>query len=100
SICYGSSYTPDGCNAAEAQWVIKENDLNVRWREKVKELVSQANECRVEILSRLLPTQKRFADDDKAKSLFEKMGADSKNISPDNLDAAGLYLNGLWKRLP
>lgn len=100
SICYGSSYTPEGCKAAEDQWVIKENDLNVRWREKVKDLVSQANECRMEILNRLLPVQKRLAQDDKAKTLFEGMVADGKNISPDNLDAAGLYLNGLWKRLP
>jgi hypothetical protein len=105
SPCYGNgSSGPNGrenCAHAQAQWVTTEKQLNARWQEKAKDLVNQANECRVEIMTRLLlPRQKGDATDGAAKLVYEKMIADSKNISPENLIAAGSYLDNLWKRLP
>jgi uncharacterized membrane protein len=100
SPCYGILNKGDNCAHAQAQWVITEKQLNARWQEKAKDLVNQANECRVEILTRLLPQQKGLAQDEAAKSLYERMVADSKNISPESLSAAGSYLDNLWKRLP
>jgi hypothetical protein len=98
--CYGTGSTPAGCKAAEARWAIAQRQLVARWQDDVTNLISQANECRVEIFNRLLPLQKAFAGDDTAKTLFEKMVTNSSSISPDNLRAAGTYLENLRKRLP
>jgi hypothetical protein len=98
--CYGVPYTPQGCKDAQALWVSKKKELTARWQEKVKDLIRQANECRVEIFRRLLPMQTNVAQDEAAKKLYEKMVADSRNISPEALNAVALYLDNLWKQLP
>jgi hypothetical protein len=97
---YGYQGTEQNRKDAAELWVKKKKELNERWATKEKDLIGQADEARLEILSRLLPEQRNSAQDASAKSLYEKLLVGGGEIQPGDLNAAASYLDNLWKRLP
>jgi hypothetical protein len=86
-------------STAPKRYADAQKTLATQYVPRSKDLLTQGNECRLEILSRLLPTQMYF-DDEKGKTLYENLLFHGVQPDPGNLHATASYLDLLWKRLP
>lgn len=79
---------------ATQRWANKQVELAKEFTPEAKKLMLQANDCRFEILNRLLPEQKYYQDK-MIDTVFEK-----NLLDHGDLVRAAAYLDTLRKRLP
>ncbi len=96
----GSNSTSELRAAAPSLSAAKQKRVAERYVPRAKELTAQANECRLEILSRLLPSQKNFEQDKTGKASYDKILGSGNAFVPNDLDSAASYLDDLRQRLP
>jgi hypothetical protein len=94
----GGRATDEERKTAPARIEAAQKEVDERYKPQAKRITLDANECRLEILIRLMPPQEVNVQDKDADALYRKI-ATSDDFSWTDLEGAGNYLDRLKERL-
>jgi hypothetical protein len=97
---FGAGGTVEMREAAAKLWAVKKKKLTEQYLIQGRDLIAQANEYRLEMLNRLLPSERNLVQDQTGKAVFEKLLSTNYDGSPEDVDAAAYYLDYLRKKMP